>query len=135
MSKNAASDKNYNLSEASEILGISKATVKNWVKLGKLPSISRNPYVFSKEELLAIHKKLDDSVYLKSRRNKTRSSDNYLPKSYIDSSSPNFHIIKSPYIVLVTLLLRRNTCNNLQHICNKLATNCKFCCKFLCLLL
>ena len=95
MSKNAASDKTYNLSEASEILGISKATVKNWVKLGKLPSISRNPYVFSKEEILAIHKKLDDSVYLKSRRNKTRSSDNYLPKSYIDSSSPNFHIIKS----------------------------------------
>ncbi|WP_022765580.1 TaqI-like C-terminal specificity domain-containing protein [Butyrivibrio sp. XPD2006] len=95
MNKNAALNENFNLSEVSEILGISKATVKNWVKLGKLPCISKSPYIFSKEKIMEVHKKLDDSVYLKSRRNKTRINSNYLPGSYIDSSSPNYPIIKS----------------------------------------
>ena len=95
MGQNAADNQFYSISEASEILGISKATVKNWVKLGKLSCISRNPYVFSKEEIHSMHKKLDNSEYLKSRRNKTRLSSNYMPKSYINSSSPNYPIIKS----------------------------------------
>ena len=95
MSKKAASNENYNLSEVSEILGISKATVKNWVKLGKLPCISKTPYIFSKDEIQDFYSKLNDSVYLKSRRNKTRINSNYLPGSYIDSSSPNYSIIKA----------------------------------------
>ena len=95
MSKKAASNENYNLSEVSEILGISKATVKNWVKLGKLPYVSKTPYLFSKAEIQDFHRRLDNSDYLKSRRNKTRINSNYLPGSYIDSSSPNYSIIKA----------------------------------------
>ena len=95
MGKKATDNQNLSISEASEILGISKATVKNWVKLGKLPCISKSPLVFSRKDILAMHKKLGHLGYLKSRRNKTRLTANYIPKSYIDSSSPNYPVIKS----------------------------------------
>ena len=95
MGKKDSKNRTISISKVSEILGISEATVKNWVKLGKLACISRRPYVFSEEEILRLHKTLDDSEYLKSRRNKTRNSDNYIPKSYIDSKSPNYPVIKA----------------------------------------
>ena len=81
-------------SQAAEILGISVAKVRNWVKLKKLKVISHNPLVFSREAVLKLHEGLEDSELLKSRRNKTRSSENFIPKNYISSSSPNYPVIK-----------------------------------------
>ena len=95
MGKKDLDNETISISKASEILGISEATVKNWVKLGKLSCISRRPYVFLRADIMRLHKTLDTSEYLKSRRNKTRNSENYIPKSYIDSNSPNYPIIKA----------------------------------------
>ncbi len=82
-----------NISEASAILGISKATLRNWVKLGKIAPYSHNPLTFSKEEILATHRNLESSSLLKSRRNKSRINSNFIPRSYIDSASANMPVI------------------------------------------
>ncbi len=87
------SDVTINISEASGILGISEATIRNWVKLGKILPLSSNPLSFSKKQILATHQELESTSLLKSRRNKSRVSSNFIPRSYIDSNSPNMPVI------------------------------------------
>ena len=82
------------VSQTAEILGISNATVRNWVRLGKISAITEKPLSFDKKVVLKIHKQLENSELLKSRRNKTRSSENFIPKNYINSSSPNYLAIR-----------------------------------------
>ena len=84
------------VSEVSEILGISPATVKNWIKLGKLSAVKIGAsFWVSKSEVERISLALDSSDLLRQRRNKSRLSSNFIPKSYISNSSPNYKTIKA----------------------------------------
>jgi len=79
MSKNLTK-KLYTLSEACELLSISTATGRNWMKAGRLvpvSTVSQKP-LFEESTLLALKKALADGSIsgLKSRRNKTYISGN-----------------------------------------------------------
>lgn len=75
-------------------LGISIATGKNWIKLGKIkPSeIISNKVYFNEKDCKNLIKKLKNNknTYLKSRRNKNFKSGFGLYKSYILQSSNNY---------------------------------------------
>lgn len=82
---------NINLKEASKLLGISEATVKNWVK-NKTISYSTNN-LFSLEEILNLKSNLEseNSTRLKSRRNKSKIKGIKLSKNYtLDKDLYNF---------------------------------------------
>ena len=72
---NDAANKLYTLSEACELLSISTATGRNWMKAGRLIPVSENGQkpLFEESSLFTLKKALaDDSLPgLKSRRNKT----------------------------------------------------------------
>lgn len=90
------------LNEAAEIFGISAATMKNWVKLGKIRSVQEmTPFLFDAKEVYSLLASMDELGFLKSRRNKSRQNKGYIPRSYISSKSPNYKLI-------------RNLINNLQ---------------------
>lgn len=83
------------ISQVCELFSVSKATVKNWIKLGKLKS-NLNGDMFDKkyvEELLNEIKDSDDSR-LKSRRNKKTIQGKMLYKDYINDES-NCKIIEN----------------------------------------
>ena len=70
----------YTLSEACELLSISTATGRNWMKAGRLISVSENGQkpLFDEKSLFALKNALSDGNIsaLKSRRNKTYISNN-----------------------------------------------------------
>jgi predicted RNA methylase len=74
--------------DASEILLVSSATIRNWVKSGMLTVVSENNKIMlNKEEVLTLQISIKNgsSSRLKSRRNKSSSSGNFVPKKYISS--------------------------------------------------
>jgi excisionase family DNA binding protein len=80
--------------EAASILGVSDATVKNWIKLKKLPAGRQGAtFLIHRKDLEILIKNLDKMELLKSRRNKTLQKENYVPVNYISKNSPNFKII------------------------------------------
>ncbi|WP_175560372.1 TaqI-like C-terminal specificity domain-containing protein [Butyrivibrio sp. YAB3001] len=82
------------IKETSEILGISTATVKNWVRLKKLHGHYDGASVLLKQkDILTLSNSLDSSSLLKQRRNKSRLNTNFIPKSYISNSSVNYKTI------------------------------------------
>ncbi len=82
--------------EAAVFLGISVATVKNWIRLKKLPATkSGASFMIQKKDLLSLQKNMDRLQMLKSRRNKSRQRSNFIPKNYISKDSPNYRTICS----------------------------------------
>lgn len=80
--------------QAAEMLGICNATLKNWIKLGKIPATSKGShYYLSNGDVKACAAALESGTMLRSRRNKRLSDSNFIPRSYIDSSSPNYRTI------------------------------------------
>ena len=64
------------IDETAEILGISSATVKNWIKLQKLSATKASKtYLLNKETVLNLKENLDGSDLLKRRRNKTDGAE------------------------------------------------------------
>ena len=80
-------------SQAAEILGVSPATVRNWKKLGKLPSESKSESILL-SDVLSLKKSPEMGKMLRSRRNKSNSENNFIPVSYINPSSQNFKTCK-----------------------------------------
>lgn len=80
------------LATACKMLGISEATGKNWLRLGKLTAKDSETgkliYKHEVEKLLLSLKK-DDSNVLKSRRNKTALKGRELYVNYVSRESPN----------------------------------------------
>jgi predicted RNA methylase len=75
-------------------LGISPATLKNWIRLGKVAAErSGNSYVLSKKDVAKISRDLESRDLLRKRRNKRLSDSNFIPKSYIASDSPNYKTV------------------------------------------
>ena len=84
------------IDETAEILGVSSATVKNWIKLDKIPAEkSAKTYLLNKEKILNLKESLADSDLLKRRRNKSTANGRFIPKSYISKSSENYNTISS----------------------------------------
>lgn len=92
--KREAQNSIFTVREAAEALGISPATLKNWIKLGKISADTKgSTYVLSKRNLEACAKALESGDLLRRRRNKMLSDTNFIPRSYIDSASPNYKTI------------------------------------------
>ena len=88
-------DINITSKEAAEMLGISRATIANWIKLGKLSGKKEGErYILSLSDVQKAKKALESSSLLQSRRNKSLSEKNFIPKSYISKKSPNYKHIK-----------------------------------------
>ncbi|MBO4911982.1 MAG: N-6 DNA methylase [Butyrivibrio sp.] len=84
------------IDETAEILGISSATVKNWIKLDKLPAQKvTKSYLLNKETIINLKENLADSDLLKRRRNKSTANGQFIPKSYISKASQNYNTISS----------------------------------------
>ena len=82
------SQKTLTIDDVCKALSISKATVKNWIRLGKIvPDIS--DYLFSPEYIERFVEKLksDDSTKLKRRRNKKSATGKALYKAYVHTES------------------------------------------------
>ena len=82
------SQKTFTVDDVCKVLSISKATAKNWIRLGKIvPDIGDQ--LFSPEyiEGFVEELKLDDNAKLKSRRNKKRATGKVLYKDYVHTSS------------------------------------------------
>lgn len=75
------------LSQTADILGVSQATVRNWVRSGRITLVTRGQggLLFSKQEIqqLATDIALGKLPYLRSRRNKTASQDKSVPLGYL----------------------------------------------------
>lgn len=84
------------ITELSEYLGISEATVRNWIKLGKVVATKQDKKtVILNSEVQKLSESLNSSKMLTSRRNKSRLGLNYIPRSYISKKSPNYKTILS----------------------------------------
>ena len=72
-----------NLKEVSSLIGVSDATVKNWVRSGYLSAFSGNQ--FDIKEVQRVKKELDfgSSSKLSSRANKRNSTAHFVPDEYI----------------------------------------------------
>ena len=86
-------EKLYTLKEACELLSISTATGRNWIKSGRLVPVARpdNKPVFTKTALFSLRDALSSGTLsgLKSRRNKSYISEASLCRSYISKTSAN----------------------------------------------
>ena len=84
------------ITELSEYLSISEATVRNWIKLGKVVATKQDKKtVIFKGEVQKLSESISSSKMLTSRRNKSRLGSNYIPRSYISKKSPNYKTILS----------------------------------------
>ena len=81
------------LRQASNILKVTEATVKNWVRLGKtVPQKNENgKYLFSLEYVNNIRNKLasPEGKFLKQRRNKKMTCGTIFPTGYIKENTPS----------------------------------------------
>lgn len=77
-------EKSFTIDDVCKALSISKATAKNWIRLGKItPDIGE--YLFSQKyiEQFIADLKSDDNTKLKSRRNKKSATGKMLYKAYV----------------------------------------------------
>lgn len=91
--------KYFSLEDVCELLSISSATVRNWVRLDKLKVAyyEKNEPVFERDYILQIRTEVEsgDNKALKSRRNKKYVSGNALYNSYISDNSSNIAKLQS----------------------------------------
>lgn len=74
-----------NISQTSEILGVSNATIRNWIKHNYLsPLENENDVLFEYREVDTLKKNIDNGkiVRLNKRANKRNSSRKFIPKEY-----------------------------------------------------
>ena len=77
------------ITEACELLSISEATGRNWVRSGLMPVVNNGKKpMFSRNTIedLAVRIKTGEVKRLKSRRNKTQTSGVVIPKNYIENN-------------------------------------------------
>ncbi len=80
--------KQISVNSAAKIVGVSSATMRNWVKAGHIASIKTRPLSFSEMEVLGLKKQLSSGTLqkLKTRANKSRSEANILPSEYASNN-------------------------------------------------
>lgn len=88
--------KNLTPRQAGDIMGISPATVLNWIKLGRLKAtMSHGRYYIDETSFNSFSGDLAASGLLQSRRNKSLHNSNYVPNVYIDPKSANLKTVKA----------------------------------------
>ena len=77
-----------NIEETAAFLGISTATVRNWIKIGFLPAQGKISKFFYKKDLEVLRQKLLDGEIEKliSRANKLKSHKTFIPKEYLKNN-------------------------------------------------
>ncbi len=83
-----ASQKALTIEDVCRALCISKATAKNWIRLGKItPDIGEQFFSFEYVERFATELKSNDNARLKSRRNKKGATGKVLYKDYVHTAN------------------------------------------------
>lgn len=81
-----ASKKYYNIDEICKILSISKATAKNWIRLGKIiPDVANQLFSHKYIEDFVAKLKSNNSTKLKIRRNKKKVTGKVIYKDYVQT--------------------------------------------------
>ncbi|HMM00948.1 MAG TPA: N-6 DNA methylase [Bacilli bacterium] len=85
-------DNLLDINEVADYLGVSVATVRNWIKNGSISFSTINKKRFDKEDIEKYKAELEKgTMRLNSRRNKSQIKGNHLSKKYI-SSKVNFNL-------------------------------------------
>lgn len=73
--------------DAAKVIGVSTATIRNWVKAGHIDPASARPLSFLAETISALRQKIssEDFSRLRSRANKASSATRFLPDEYSDN--------------------------------------------------
>lgn len=99
-------EKLYTLKEACELLSISTATGRNWIKSGRLVpcEVQGNAPRFSEADLMTLSQALSsgDLPQLKGRRNKSHISGKHTYNAYISKTSENHEALKQLLAALDT---------------------------------
>ena len=87
-----------NLESAASFLGISTATVRNWVKCGYLETLGeKTKYFFHAKEVEGIKENISNGNFekLNKRANKSKADRSYIPEEYLEDSQrvARFHEI------------------------------------------
>ena len=80
--------KQISVDHAAKIVGISSATMRNWVKAGHIAPAKTSPLSFSEMEVLSLKNQLGAGALqkLRTRANKARSEENILPSEYASNN-------------------------------------------------
>ncbi|MDZ4260689.1 MAG: hypothetical protein U1A25_03395, partial [Candidatus Sungbacteria bacterium] len=83
---NLEQNKKIDLQEAVSILGVSSATIRNWVKHDFIQLETRNSQLFDYRSIKELRNKIEGGEILRlhSRANKRNSTATFLPVEYID---------------------------------------------------
>ncbi len=83
---------NISAHNAARIIGVSTATIRNWVKAGDISVSATKPLSFTKKEILALKENINSGKILRltTRANKSQSKEFLIPAEY----AANFDIIK-----------------------------------------
>lgn len=86
--------KQVSVNYAAQIIGVSSATIRNWVKAGHISPVSTRPFLFLEESVLDLKNKIGSESFarLKSRANKVGSANNFLPEEYAENPKLIQHI-------------------------------------------
>lgn len=74
--------------KAAEILGVSSATIRNWVKAGHLTPLDNQRVLFDEEDVMRVKNDLSTGKLsrLRQRANKTKSKASFIPMEYSDNA-------------------------------------------------
>lgn len=83
-----------NIGETAELLGISKGTVRNWIKHGYLKAVDPKGRYFPTFEVLKLNKAIAAGKInrLKKRANKVRADKNFIPTEYLKNAENGLKI-------------------------------------------
>lgn len=86
--------KHVSVDHAAQIIGVSSATIRNWVKAGHISPASTRPLSFLEESISNLKSKIGSASFgrLKTRANKVGSTSNFLPEEYAENHSLILHI-------------------------------------------
>ena len=93
--------KQISVDNAAQIIGVSSATIRNWVKAGYINPSSTRPLSFLEESVLNLKKQIGSETFsrLTKRANKAAASNNFFPEEYATNAALLSHITKiSEYI-------------------------------------
>ena len=83
--------KQITIKQAAEILGVSPATVRNWIRLGKIKQVTRSGRVYelASAEINQLKQAINTGSlpYLKSRRNKQAITGRAVPANYLENKA------------------------------------------------
>ncbi len=69
------------IDKAAQIIGVSSATIRNWVKAGYVSPVNAHPLAFSEDSLISLKNQISDGSIQKLhiRANKAQSKQNFIP--------------------------------------------------------